>query len=210
MLTIFIDFYWLFDKNKIAANTESEEWACGLRVLLCVIIRLTCWYFLLQLFIMRQTTLIEIFVIFIKILQIQTDGEFLYFNLFSVLSKGSRCSATCSATINRDELSQKFQVKVWVRESESDHLALFLVRCVSRNFCDDDGFVSSFKSNKLKFTQDSRGLIVSLCCWKCRLSYLLLLRTVSMGRKIGSEFAALTKSFSFKTIELSDKMNQLR
>ena len=35
-------------------------------------------------------------------------------------------------------------------------------RCVSRNFCDEDGFVSSFKSNKLKFTQDRRGLIVSL------------------------------------------------
>ena len=43
-------------------------------------------------------------------------------------------------------------------------------RCVSRNFCDDDGFVSSFKSNKLKFTQDRRGLIVS-CSLKCRLSY---------------------------------------
>ena len=60
------------------------------RVVYVVIMMLTCCYFLLQLFTMRLATLIKIFVILIKIAHIQTDGEFLYFTIFSVFSKRSR------------------------------------------------------------------------------------------------------------------------
>ena len=60
------------------------------RVVKFVLIMLTCGYFLLQLFIMRLTTLKLIFLLFIKINKIQTDGKFLCPTIFSVFSKCSR------------------------------------------------------------------------------------------------------------------------
>ena len=36
------------------------------------------------------------------------------------------------------------------------------VRCVSRNFCDNTGVISRKKINKLRFSQDDRGLVVRL------------------------------------------------
>jgi len=58
-------------------------------------------------------------------------------------------------------------------------------RCVGRNFCDQNGLITTFRNNKLKFSEDTRGFIACVDAGKNRLGVCCIDRfRVINGRRI--------------------------
>ena len=76
--------------------------------------------------------------------------------LYTKYDMNSRIRAICPTCVD-DQMPSEFQASVETL-NKPNHV---LLRCVGRQFCDEDGLITTYRNNRLKFSEDHRGFIVS-------------------------------------------------